>query len=695
MEKEMLFPQVGGFLHGGDYNPEQWLERPDILEEDVRLMKKAGINSATLGVFSWSMYEPVEGEFHFDWLEKIMDRLYENGIYTILATPSGARPAWLDAAYPEAMRVSARDVRNHHGARHNHCMSSPKYREKVAIIDRKLAERFGKHPGLIMWHISNELGGECFCPICAERFRQYLAEKFHHDIEELNRAWWTAFWSHRYCSFDQIEPPFEHGERSIMGLNLEWKRFTTWSMNDFMKSEIAVLKEITPDKPVTANFMELFYGLDYRKMAGELDAISWDSYPRFHNDYESLADTLYRNAFQHAVMRSLKPGKPFMLMESTPSLVNWHPYNKLKRPGIHKLASMQAIACGSDTVQYFQWRKSRGSAEQFHGAVVSHDGSGDTRVFREVADLGALLKKIAPMAGSVVKARAALLFDWDNRWAVGDVQALGNESKKYEETCMEIWTEFRRLGVEMDVVASDGDLSSYDLVIAPMLYMLQPGSAGNLQSFVKRGGQLLATYFTGYVDQDQLCYLGGFPGDGLSELFGVVSEEIDTLYPSDRNHILFQDGTQWEVRDYAEILRVGDARVLAAYAEDFYQGTAALTCREYPVEGLCMGKEEGAPQKEGGKLCGRAYYAAARVSAAGMRPLFEKMLTDAGIPCRKLPEGVDLCTRVGEGEVFDCYLNYGEEPVTLDSICGLDLVSGQSVEGKLRLDRYGVAVIRR
>lgn len=202
MEKKMLFPKTGGLLHGGDYNPEQWLDRPDILEEDVRLMKKAGVNSVSMGIFSWSVYEPAEGDYHFDWLERIMDRLYENGIYTVLATPSGARPAWLDAAYPEAMRVSSRGVRDRHGNRHNHCMTSPVYRRKTEQINRRLAERFGSHPGLILWHISNEYGGECYCPLCAKRFQQYLADKFDHDIEKLNKAWWTVFWSHRYNSFE-------------------------------------------------------------------------------------------------------------------------------------------------------------------------------------------------------------------------------------------------------------------------------------------------------------------------------------------------------------------------------------------------------------------------------------------------------------------------------------------------------------
>lgn len=732
MEKKILFPQLGGLVHGGDYNPDQWLDRPDILEADVRMMKKAGMNSVTLGVFSWAAYEPSEGEFHFEWLEKIIEKLYQNGIYTVLSTPSGARPAWLDEKYPEAMRVDKRGVRNHHGFRHNHCMTSPQYREKVRIIDRKLAERFGSHPGVIMYHISNEFGGECYCPLCAKRFQAYLAEKFDHDIEKLNKAWWTSFWSHHYNSFEQIEPPYANGEGSVMGLNLEWKRFTTWSMNDFMKFEIDTLKSVTPDMPVTANFMRLFEGLDYRKMAPELDAVSWDNYPAFHNDWESFADTMRETAFQHAVMRSLKRGRPFMMMESAPGLVNWHPVNKLKRPGVHRLACLQAVACGSDTVQYFQWRKGRGSFEQFHGAVVDHLGTDDTRVFREVAEVGQSLQKLAPVAGTLVKTKAALLFDWDNRWAIQDVKALAADTKKYEETCQKIWEEFLKLGVDMDVVGSDEDLSPYTVVVAPMLYLLQPKTAENLKRFVKRGGQLLATYFTGYVDENQLCYLGGFPGDGLSDLFGVVSEEIDTFYPSDRNSVRFEGGSAWlcadggvleadtsaegsgqesrgwEVRDYAEVLRVRDAEVLGTYGSDFYAGTAALTCKTYPVYVTCADSAEqtaagkcadsaGHADTEAGAeaACGRAYYMAARCRAAQMRPLFEKMLADGGIPVTKLPENVEYHVRSGEEGTYAFYFNCGEAPVTLEGVQGTDLETGEKVDGSLRLGGYGAAVLKR
>ncbi len=674
MRRNVIFPKLNGLMHGGDYNPDQWLDYPEILEKDIELMKKAGINEASLGIFSWSMYEPFEGQFDFSWLRKIMDNLYANGIYTILATPSGARPAWLDEKYPEAMRVDAYGVRNRHGLRHNHCMSSPKYREKVAIINRKLAEEFSDHPGLVMWHISNEYGGECYCDHCVARFRNYLAEKFDHDIEKLNKAWWTNFWSHRYTSFEQIDPPYSNGENSVMGLNLEWKRFTTWSMTDFMKFEIETLKKVNPDIPATTNFMTLYEGLDYHEMCKAVDVISWDSYPIFHNDYEGIQDTFLKNAFNHALMRCMKPGQPFMLMESAPGQVNWQPVNKLRRPGNHKLACFQAIASGSDSVQYFQWRKSRGSAEQFHGAVVDHIGTDDTRIFKEVAEVGALLKKAADVAGSVVESKVALLFDWDNRWAIDDMQGMAQATKNYDNVCMGMWSELMKLGVEADIISQEHDWSKYKVIFAPMMYLLHDGVGEKIKAYVENGGTVFTTYLAGYVDKNTLCHLGGFPGQGLSEVFGVISEELDTFYPSDRNGLIWKNGERirTEVYDYAELLRVKDAEILATYESDFYAGSAAVTRKQY------------------GK--GVAYYFGCRVASSDMQQFFANILNEAGVATREL-YGVEYHLRVAEDKTYEFFLNYTSCEQVLEGVSGTELLTGTSVEGTLTMATGDVAIV--
>ncbi len=679
MKRNILFPQIKGLLHGGDYNPEQWLDRPDILEKDIELMKKASINTVTLGVFSWAVHEPTEGNINFDWLEKIMNRLYENGIYTVLATPSGARPAWLDEKYPSAMRCDEHGIRNRHGLRHNHCMQSLEYRDKVKIMDQALAARFSKNPAVIMWHISNELGGYCYCDTCRKKFQEWLADKYDHDIEKLNKAWWTTFWSHRFNSFDQIDPPYANGENCVMGLNLDWKRFSTWSATDFMKFEIDTLRDAGATQPVTTNYMEMFYDYDYRYMSKFIDVISWDNYPEAHNNWQSDSAHLLERSFNHALFRSLKPGQPFMMMESAPGVVNWRPYNKYRRPGMHELISMQAVAAGSDTVQYFQIRKSRGSSEQWHGAVIDHIGTDDTRIFKEVAALGKDLTSLSEISGSVSDNKVAILFDWDNRWAIDDAWALSNETKNYDKTCMNIYNEFMSLGVEPDIISSDDDWSNYKIICAPMLYVLHDGIGSKIADFVEKGGEFMSTYFTGYVNKDLLSNLGGFPGDGLSKVFGLKSEEIDTLYPDDKNSISIIHKTGFtshsiNVYDYQELLREVSADVLAKYDHDYLADTPAITRNSFGE--------------------GHAFYIACRTDQNDIEFVYREMLDHAGIPYHKLPAGIEKHTRYADNVRYDFYLNGSEENVTIKNVNGFDLLTNSEVKGNLNLGKYKIAVIK-
>ena len=672
----VLFPKIPVLLHGGDYNPDQWLDRPDILEEDIKMMKKAGVNTATVGVFSWSALEPQEGNFQFGWLHDIMDKLYENGIYTVLATPTGARPAWMDEKYPSVLRVEKDGRRNHHSGRHNHCMSSLEYRALVEKMDTKLAQEFGSHPGLILWHISNELGGECYCDSCKKRFQEYLREKYHNNIQELNKQWWTSFWSRRFDSFEQIEPPYDNGEHSILGLNLDWKRFNSWNMKDYLAFERRILKKYTPQVPATANFMKLFEQLDYVDLAKEIDIISWDGYPSWNNDYETPADTAAELSFDHAVMRSLKKDKPFMLMESTPSLVNWHSVNKLKRPGILRASSIQTIGCGSDTVQYFQWRKGRGAAEQFHGAVVDHLGRDDTRVFKEVSEVGELLKKLAPVTGSRVASKAAVLFDWSNRWAIKDMQGMAHDTKNYEKEVRKFYNIHLKKGINADIVFPLEDLSSYSLVVLPMYYAVSKEAGAWLKEYVKNGGTVVATYLTAYVNENTLAYLGGFPGAGLGEVFGLYAEELDTLYPTDSNAVLMKDGNKAIVKDYCELIKLTGAEVLGTYESDFYAGMPAVTVHSYGN--------------------GKAYYIGTRMEEEDLIKFFTQIWSECGIKEKELPEGVEYLTRTAEdGSTFDFYVNYNAMPVTVQlSKDGTNLLNGEAVSGKVEILPFNAVVVK-
>lgn len=661
-------------LCGGDYNPDQWLDRPDILEADIRMMKKAGMNSVTLGVFAWAAYEPREGEYNFTWLREIMDRLYDQGIYTELATPTGAKPNWLARKYPEVLRVQSNGVRDHQGMRHNHCLTSPIYRQKVEELLNHMIDAVGDHPGLILWHISNELGGECYCPLCQERFRGWLKEKYH-TIDALNHAWWTSFWSHHYDSFDEVEPPFDNGEQSLNGLKLDWRRFTTWNMMDYVHSETAILRKRTPNVPITTNLMEYFPGLDYHKLQRELDFVCWDSYPHWGRPDRSTTVTAGMTAFDHALIRGCKPDKPFLLMESTPSLVNWHEYNKLKRPGVNRMSAIQTVACGADGVQYFQWRKGRGGSEQFHGAVVDHDGRDDTRVFNEVTTTNEALAALTPVCGSLPKADAAMIFDWDNRWALDDAWGMQIKQKNLRETCCQLYAQLNHCGVETDVVGVDADLNRYKLVVLPMLFMTKPGFAQKIREYVENGGTVVATYLLGYVDESTLCWLGGFPGDGLREVFGVTASELDTLYPGEGNRAIWvKNSQQSSIKDYCELLQPAEGtEVVAVYGQDFYSGHAAVTHHVF------------------GK--GHAYYIGARLDDAGNAAVLRAALADAKVHLRDLPQGVEYHCRESENARYHFYINTTQSTVKVQVESGADLLSGKNVLGSMELKPYDACAI--
>ena len=674
--------RVPHMLHGGDYNPDQWPET--VWDEDMKLMKLANCNTMTVAIFSWVRLEPVEGHYTFGWLDKIMDKLSKNGSYAVLATPSGARPAWLSKKYPEILRVRPERLRNLHGVRHNHCMTSPVYREKTRQINQILAKRYKDHPALIAWHISNEYNGECHCDLCQEAFRIWLQKKYNDDLDALNQAWWTAFWSHTYTDWSEIESPSQVGEMYQNGLNLDWKRYSNDQIISFYLNEIQPLREMTPDIPITTNFMGLFSGINYPKFAQYVDVISWDSYPIWHtagSDWELAAQV----SFIHDQNRSMKNGKPFMLMESTPSNTNWQPVPKLKRPGMHLLSSLQAVAHGSDTVQYFQWRKSRGGPEKYHGAVVDHVGHESTRVFQDVAKVGEVLQKLDSVVGTTIHPEVAIIFDWENRWAIDGLQGLGADRRNYVETSVSHYIPFWKQGIPVDIIAEESDFAGYKLIVAPMLYMLKPGVAERLCKFVQNGGTLVATYWSGIVDENDLCFLGGWPGDGLRELFGIWDEEIDTVMPEERNSIIVSKenvlglSDAYEARDYFALIHPEGAKVLATFGHDFYAGRPALTVNEFGE--------------------GKAYYVASRNESRFMDDFLISVAR--GLNLRRslnvdLPEGVTVQTRTDNENRYLFVMNFNPSKITLklDNLEYQNLLTGNVVKGRLNLSAYGVEILK-
>lgn len=668
-------------LHGGDYNPDQWLDYPDILKDDLRLMKLANVNTMTVGIFAWSALEPTEGNYNFEWLDKIIDDVYNQGGRVILATPSGARPAWMSEKYPEVLRTNDRREKMLHGGRHNHCFSSPIYREKTQKMNYKLAERYGNHPALIMWHVSNEYSGDCHCELCQENFRAWLKNKYK-TIENVNKAWWGPFWSHTYTDWSQIESPSSIGENAVHGLNLDWKRFVTDQTIDFYENEAKPLREITPNVPITTNFMAdtddliPFQSLNYEKFSKYVDILSWDCYPAWHNDWETTKDLATKVGFINDLYRSLKQ-QPFLIMECTPSGVNWHNVNKAKRPGMHTLASMQLLAHGSDSVLYFQWRKSRGSSEKFHGAVVDHDNSEENRVFKEVSQVGEILDKIKEIKGSMKQSKVAIIYDWENDWALKDAQGFGKDSRRYPQTLQSHYKYFWDKNISVDVVTPQQDLSKYSLVVAPMMYMMTEETMDRFRDYVKSGGVLVGSYLSGLVNKTDLTYLGGWPKI-LQETYGIDAKEIDTLYPKDRNSIKFGNES-FEAIDYCTIIEAKEAEVLAKYEEDFYKNTPAITKNNLEK--------------------GKAYFIGARTNQEFLSKFYDKIVKDLDI--NEVDDfisegGISIQIRENKDAKYYFVMNFTEEEKNIE-IKGsyLNLISGKMMERLNLMKPYDVYVLKK
>jgi len=391
----VLVKKVPHVLYGGDYNPEQWPE--EVWKEDVRLMQEAGVNLVSLGIFSWAKLEPRPGEYDFAWLDRIVDLLHEGGVMVDLATATASPPPWLAKLHPESLPVTKDGVTLYPGARQHYCPSSTAYRERAAELVRRVADRYEEHPALAMWHVNNEYGchvAECYCDASAAHFREWLRERYG-DLGELNEAWGTAFWSQRYSNWDEILPPRTAPTFTNPTQQLDFRRFSSDALLECFEMEKEILREATPDVPITTNFMGFFKPVDYWKWAEREDVVSHDLYPDPADPAAHVGA-----AMTYDLMRSLGGGEPWVLMEQTSVRVNWRERNVPKKPGQMRLWSYGAVARGADGIMFFQWRASRAGAEKFHSAMVPHVKPEDSRSWKEVRQLGGELKKLDNLLGA-------------------------------------------------------------------------------------------------------------------------------------------------------------------------------------------------------------------------------------------------------------------------------------------------------
>ncbi|WP_368658485.1 beta-galactosidase [Metabacillus halosaccharovorans] len=672
----MISKKIPKMIYGGDYNPEQY-DRETMLE-DMRMFKKANIDFVRVNIFAWATSQKDEVTYDFTWLDEVIDTLHQHDIKVGIGTGTAAHPAWMAKKYPDILRTEFDGKRRKFGGRHNSCPNSPNYRKYASLFVERLVDRYQNHPSVLLWNISNEWGGACYCDNCEKEFRVWLKEKYE-TLDKLNKVWNTSFWGHTFYDWDEIVVPnllSEHfGERQTMfqGISLDYARFNSDSMLECHKIEYDMIKSAMPDSIVTTNIMGAYKPLDYQKWAKYMDVIAWDNYP-------GIDTPVSFTAMSHDLMRGLKDGEPFMLMEQTPSQQNWQAYNALKRPGVMRLWSYQAVAHGSDTVLFFQMRRSRGACEKFHGAVIEHVGHENTRVFREVAELGEELVDLSDtLLDSRVKSRVAIVFDWDNWWAT-EFSSGPSASLKYVDEVHKYYQAFFNHNIQVDMISVDTDLSQYDLVVAPVLYMVKQGYADKIENYVSNGGTFLTTFFSGIVDEHDLVTLGGYPGE-LRNVLGIWSEEIDALSPEHKNKIVIDKQLGNLKGEYScnllfDLIHSEGAEVLATYGEDFYKGMPVLTRNTF------------------GK--GQAWYVASSADDEFLQDLVSHLAEEKGFQAEfTAPAGVEITKRYKDGKCFLFVLNHTKEAVlvNIQNVKGINLLTKEQVQETVEIPAHGVAII--
>lgn len=653
---------VPGLAFGGDYNPEQW--GPQVHREDVELMRRARVTLVTLGVFSWAELEPRPGEVDLSDLSETMDRLHAAGIAVDLATPTAAPPIWLHQAHPEILPVTRTGQRYAQGGRLGWCASSPVWREHALRIVEALARGLGSHPALRLWHLSNELGGgnrRCYCDVSAEHFRRWLRARYG-DVDALNAAWGTAFWGHRYTALEQVLPPRDSETIGLgnPGLVLDFDRFSSDALLEHYRAEREVVRRHSPHVPVTTNFMVGVgpHPVDYARWAREVDVVATDHYVRAA-DPERAADV----AFAADRTRGLRPDRPWLLMETAAAAVSWQPVNRPPEPGELRRTALAHVGRGADGVLFFQWRQSVAGAEQFHSAMVTHAGA-EGRVFGEVAALGAELEAVAPLAGTLVEpARVALVVDDEAGWAweSGPKPVVGwNQASEAARAHRVLW----RQGIRCDVLPPDGDLTGYDVVVAPALFLLAETTAAALRAVAERGGRVLVTRLTGVVQETNTVVPGGYPGL-LRDLLGVRAQEHVPLLADERVELVGSDGSPaGDAGDWAEVVATEpDVEVVRRYrstAGALLDGGPALTRRAVGT--------------------GQAWYVSAALDDDTWRDVLG--LVCDGLDVGPHSPGLDVTRRTGGTDTFVVAINHGSRPAALRAT-GTDLRSGRHLDHPL------------
>jgi beta-galactosidase len=652
-----------GIAYGGDYNPEQWPE--EVWAEDVRLMREAGVNFVSVGIHSWVLLEPEEGRYEFGWLDRLLDLLHEADIAVDLATPTIAPPAWFIHRYPESRPVTREGHVLGGGARGTFCPNSPEYARAATGITEQLARRYGGHPALAMWHVHNEYGGTvaaCYCERSAQAFRVWLQGRYG-SLAALNEAWGTTFWGQRYGDWAQIEPPRIAPTAVNPAMRLDYMRFSSDALLDCYKAERDILHRLSPDVPVTTNFMATnCKEMDYWRWASEVDVVSNDHYLRAEQP-----DNHIELAMAADLTRSLAGGAPWLLMEHSTGAVNWQPRNIAKRPGEMRRNSLTHLARGADAVLFFQWRAALRGAEKFHSTMLPHAGT-DTRMWRDVTALGADLGALAALRGTRVAADVAVVWDWQSWWAL-ELEWRPSVDLAYRDRVEAYYAQLWRDHLTVDFVAPEAELSAYPVVVVPSLYLTTTAAADNLRSYVEGGGTVVVSYFSGIVDGDDAIHPGGHPG-ALRDLLGLRVEEWLPLRSGES--VRLSSGHTADV--WTEELTLRGASAVVDYVDGPAAGCPAVTRHELGA--------------------GSAWYVSTRLGADGLAYVLRRAYADAGVAVPDaVPDGVEVVRRVADDGSYLVVVNHGTDPAVVPAT-GAELLTGADCTGTLDVPAGEVRVVR-
>ncbi|WP_245631597.1 beta-galactosidase [Curtobacterium ammoniigenes] len=655
---------LDGLAFGCDYNPEQW-DR-DVWREDVALMRQAGVNLVAINIFGWSHVEPRDGEYDFSGLDEIIELLADAGIGIDLGTGTASCPPWLTTAYPEVLPVVADGTTRWPGGRQAWCPSSPVYREKSIALVRATAERYGSHPAVKLWHVSNELGchnAACYCDVSAAAFRSWLEARYG-SIAALNSAWGTAFWSQRYDTFAEILPPRATLSFVNPTQRLDFDRFCSDELLGQYRAEAATIREFS-EIPITTNFMVAAHitALDYWSWAPEMSVIANDHYldhrlPRPHVELAFAADTT----------RGLAGGSPWLLMEHSTSAVNWQPRNLPKAPGEMLRNTAAHIARGADGVCFFQWRASVSGSEKFHSAMLPHAGT-DSRGWANTVELGRIVTRLAEVRGARVHADVALVFSWENQWAA-DQEAHPTSDIRALEQVHALYGALWDLGVTVDIVPPGAPLDDYALVVVPHLYLVRDADAAVIADFVRRGGHALVTFFSGIVDETDRIRAGGYPG-AFRDLLGVRVEEFAPL--AEHDAVALSDGSVATI--WTEPVSLTGAESILQYVSGPLAGMPAVTRNRAGA--------------------GSAWYVSTVLQPASLRAIVERVTREAGVhpTAPGAGAGVEIVRRSNDTHEWVFVLNHTDAPVE-HGFSGHELVTDRAISGTTALPAGGTHIIR-